>query len=143
MLLRNTTLGLILALCTLSAHAQTLLPVRELTIKSATITAEVAATPEALSKGLMHRPTLPPNHGMLFVFNPPTFQCFWMKNTFLPLSIAFIDSKGVITRITDMRPLDETAHCPPGDIAYALEMAQGWFRQNHIGTGDQLSGLPD
>lgn len=143
MLLRNTTLGLILALPAFIAQTQTLLPVRELTLKNVTITAEVAATPESLSKGLMHRPTLPPNHGMLFVFDPPAFQCFWMKNTPLPLSIAFINDQGVITRITDMQPLDETTHCPPDDIAYALEMAQGWFRQNQIGTGDKLSGLPD
>lgn len=143
MLLRNTTLGLMLALSGWVAQAQTLLPVRELSVNGVAITAEVAATPDARNKGLMHRPALPQNHGMLFVFSPPAFQCFWMKNTPLPLSIAFVDSKGVITRITDMQPFDETAHCPPDDIAYALEMEQGWFRQHQIGTGDRLSGLPD
>lgn len=125
-----------------ASQAQSLLPTTELTINNITVQAELATTSAALQKGLMHRSSLPQNHGMLFIFRAPVFQCFWMKNTPLPLSIAFIDTSGTITRIADMTPHDEAAHCPPGDIMYALEMEQGWFRQYDIQAGASVKGLP-
>ena len=125
-----------------TSQAQSLLPTTELTINGIMVQAELATTNAAHQRGLMHRTKLPPNHGMLFVFKTPVFQCFWMKNTPLPLSIAFIDAGGTITRIADMTPHDEAAHCPPGDIAYALEMEQGWFRQYNIQAGASVQGLP-
>lgn len=125
-----------------AGQAQSLLPTTELTINNITIQAELATTSAAHQQGLMYRASLPPDHGMLFVFASPVFQCFWMKNTPLPLSIAFIDAGGTITRIADMTPHDEAAHCPPGDIVYALEMEQGWFRKYNIQAGASVNGLP-
>src|SRR5690554_5425657 len=78
-------------------RAQSILPTTQLSINGIAVQAEIAATPASLKRGLMFRESLPPNHGMLFVFNKPQIQCFWMKNTPLPLSIAFIDKTGVIT----------------------------------------------
>ncbi len=152
MLPANRRLGWLLLGCALAmtwatfafgqARAQALLPTKALAIKGIALQAEIAATAAALEKGLMYRRSLPPDHGMLFVFNEPTFQCFWMKNTPLPLSIAFIDANGTINRITHMAPHTETAHCPPTEILYALEMEQGWFDRYQIKPGDVVDGLP-
>lgn len=128
---------------TSSAQAQSvLLPTTELTVGKIRAQAEIAATPASLQRGLMFRESLPPDHGMLFVFNPPQRQCFWMKNTPLPLSIAFIDAAGKIIDIQRMQPLSEQAHCPPGDIAYALEMEQGWFNRYGIRVKQRVQNLP-
>ena len=124
------------------AIAQSVLPTTELTIKGIAVHAEVAATASARQKGLMYRERLPENHGMLFVFEEPGIQCFWMKNTPLPLSIAFIDAHGEIARISDMTPHDESAHCPPRDIVYALEMEQGWFKRYGVTAGTHVLSLP-
>lgn len=125
-----------------SALAQSLLPRKELTIKGISVQAEIASTHAARQKGLMFRERLPQNHGMLFVFEAPGIHCFWMKNTPLPLSIAFIDTKGVIQRISNMTPHDEATHCPPTDVLYALEMEQGWFQKYDITTGTKIEALP-
>jgi uncharacterized membrane protein (UPF0127 family) len=135
-------ISVLLVLAALPLRAQTILPTTELSINGITLQAEIAATPASMQRGLMFRESLPPNHGMLFVFNPPQRQCFWMKNTLLPLSIAFINETGLITRITNMHPLSEQTHCPPGDITYALEMEQGWFSQYGITTGTRIKNLP-
>ncbi len=103
---------------------------------------EIAATEPARRLGLMHRKSLLQDHGMLFVFDHPDIHCFWMKNTPLPLSIAFIDATGRIVNITDMQPFNEASHCPPAPIVYALEMQQGWFAANNISSGMQVDGLP-
>ncbi|MFN3305460.1 MAG: DUF192 domain-containing protein [Roseateles sp.] len=106
------------------------------------IQAEVAVTPEQRAIGLMHRKTMPPNHGMLFVFEDAQPQCFWMKNTLLPLSIAFVADDGSIVNIADMKPLDETSHCSAKPVRFALEMNQGWFSKRGLKAGSKLKGQP-
>lgn len=106
------------------------------------IQAEVAITPEQRAIGLMHRKTMPPNHGMLFVFEDAQPQCFWMKNTLLPLSIAFVADDGSIVNIADMKPLDETSHCSAKPVRFALEMNQGWFAKRGLKAGSKLKGQP-
>ena len=118
------------------------LPVQKLVIGSHQIQAEVAATAQARSYGLMHRAHLPPDTGMLFVFESIGKPCFWMKNTPLPLSIAFIDADGYIVNIADMTPHSMTSHCPAAPILYALEMEQGWFLQKDIQAGTRIAHLP-
>ncbi|WP_299019337.1 DUF192 domain-containing protein [uncultured Tepidimonas sp.] len=106
------------------------------------IHAQVAATPEQRAIGLMWRRELPANEGMLFVFERPAVQCFWMKNTYVPLTAAFIADDGRIVNLVDMRPLDETSHCSREPVRYVLEMTQGWFAQRGIASGFRLAGGP-
>jgi uncharacterized protein len=105
------------------------------------IHAEVVDTPETRARGLMYRKSMPDNHGMLFVFSDAEQQCFWMKNTIIPLSIAFLDDRGVIVNIADMAPQTEDNHCSEGPARYAIEMNQGWFAKRHIRAGFRISGL--
>ena len=118
------------------------LPVAPLTIKGNKITAEVAATPEQRATGLMHRFSLKPDHGMVFVFERAEPVGFWMKNTFIPLSIAYVGADGRVLNIDDMAPHDETPHQSRGPALYAIEMRKGWFAQRGIGPGDLVKGLP-
>ena len=107
------------------------------------IEAEVAQTPDERSTGLMFRETMPVNHGMLFAFEPPVrTQCFWMKNTLLPLSIAFLADDGTIVNIADMAPQTTESHCSQQPVRYALEMNKGWFAKRGIDRGAKLSGAP-
>ena len=106
------------------------------------IRAEVANTDATRRDGLMFRRELPGNDGMLFVFDQPDVQCFWMRNTLLPLSIAFIADDGTIVNIEDMAPQTEDPHCAKKPVRYALEMAQGWFGKHGITAGKKLDGLP-
>ncbi|MFT0531390.1 DUF192 domain-containing protein [Castellaniella hirudinis] len=117
-------------------------PQARLTIGAHTIQAELADTPATLSRGLMHRDHLPADAGMLFLFDQPDIRCFWMKNTRIPLSIAFIDPQGRIVSIQDMQPQSLDTHCSPEAVGAALEMNQGWFRRAGIRAGDRVSGLP-
>ncbi len=105
------------------------------------IVAEVADSPRTRQRGLMMREKLGPNEGMLFVFEDRAVHCFWMKNTLLPLSIAFIDDDGVVVNVADMQPQTEDSHCPRQPIRYALEMEQGWFARRGIGGGDRIAGV--
>jgi uncharacterized membrane protein (UPF0127 family) len=105
------------------------------------ITAEVADTPALRTRGLMGRQSLPPNHGMLFIFEQPQQQCFWMRNTPLPLSIAFLDDEGRISSMADMQPLSEATHCSQAPVRYALEMEQGWFTKRGIQPGEIIRGI--
>lgn len=113
----------------------------ELTMGMYRIDAEVAASDETRAQGLMFRETMPANAGMLFVFDEPRQQCMWMKNTLLPLSVAFLDDKGVIVNIEDMAPKTLNSHCSNGKVRYALEMNAGWFKQRGFGVGTQLHGI--
>lgn len=106
------------------------------------IDAQVAATPSERQVGLMHRRSMPQHEGMLFVFERASTQCFWMKNTLLPLSAAFIDETGHIVNIADMTPLSTDNHCSSAPVKFVLEMNQGWFAKRKIGPGYQLSGPP-
>lgn len=90
----------------------------------------------------MFRKELPGNDGMLFVFEQPDVQCFWMRNTLLPLSIAFIADDGTIVNIEDMAPQTDDAHCSKKPVRYALEMAQGWYEAHGIKSGRKIDGLP-
>ncbi|MEO5699417.1 MAG: DUF192 domain-containing protein [Casimicrobiaceae bacterium] len=118
------------------------LPTITLTIGEHRIAAEVATTPEQRSTGLMNRFSLRPDTGMIFVFPRAEPQGFWMKNTYVPLSIAFIDGEGRIVNIEDMTPLTETTHWSRGPAQFALEMRKGWFREHGVGAGERVGGLP-
>jgi uncharacterized protein len=104
------------------------------------ITAQVAHTDAQRAVGLMHRKDMPQHEGMLFVFEQASQQCFWMRNTLLPLTIAFLADDGRIVNLADMKPLDETSHCSAQPVRYALEMNQGWFAQRGLKAGAKLQG---
>ena len=117
------------------------LPVVELTIKASKLKAEVAADNNTRATGLMNRFSLKPDSGMIFVFAQSEPLAFWMKNCFIPLSIAYIDSKGVIVSIVDMKPQDESSYPSGAPALFALEMKQGWFKERGIVAGDKVGGL--
>jgi len=117
------------------ARSQTILKI-PLYIGQREIWVEVAKTPEERSYGLMGRKYLGKDEGMLFIFETEDRHGFWMKNTFIPLSIAFIEKNGRIVWITDMKPLTLDSHVPPQPILYALEMNKGWFSSRGIKVGD-------
>jgi uncharacterized membrane protein (UPF0127 family) len=117
------------------------LPTVELAIGGHKLVAEVAATVPTRTTGLMNRFSLQPDHGMLFVFNEPQPLAFWMKNTYVPLSIAFIAPDGTILNIDDMAPQTETTHPSRGLALYALEMKKGWFAERGIASGARVEGL--
>jgi len=102
------------------------------------IRAEVAADATSRMRGLMMRESLGPNEGMLFAFPDKAGQCFWMKNTLIPLSIAFIEDDGAIVNIADMQPMSEDSHCAARPVRYALEMEQGWFAKRGLKAGSRL-----
>ena len=106
------------------------------------IQAELAQTPEQRSVGLMHRRSMDAPHGMLFAFEQPATQCFWMKNTLLPLSIAFLADDGTVVNIADMQPQTTESHCSAQPVRYALEMNQGWFAKRGVKSGSKLNGAP-
>lgn len=107
-----------------------------------TINVELADTPEVLYRGLMHRNHLEPDDGMLFMLDSNYIQCFWMKNTLINLSIAFMDSNGRIVSIQDMQAHSRDSHCPDVPAAMALEMNQGWFARARVQVGDRVQILP-
>ena len=130
----------ILALAfTLDACAE--LPVVELTAGMHLIRAEFADTFPARTRGLMHREKLAQNAGMLFRFDETDKQCMWMKNTLIPLSVAFLDEAGTIVTILEMQPHDETSRCSSGPARYALEMNRAWFAERGIKPGMKLRGI--
>jgi uncharacterized membrane protein (UPF0127 family) len=106
------------------------------------IRAEVALAPDERSKGLMFRKALGPNQGMVFLFDEPAVQCMWMRNTLIPLSVAFIADDGRILNVEDMAPQTEDNHCAAKPARYALEMNKGWFVKHGIAAGAKISGLP-
>lgn len=106
------------------------------------IDAQVAATPERRAIGLMFRKSMPQQEGMLFVFEQAERQCFWMRNTPLPLSAAFVANDGTIVNIADMAPNTTQSHCSTRPVRYVLEMHQGWFAKRGIKSGFKLSGKP-
>ncbi len=106
------------------------------------IQAQVAATEEQRATGLMFRQDMPANEGMLFIFEQPSIQCFWMRNTLLPLTAAFVADDGSIVNLADMQPQTLQSHCSTKPVRYVLEMHQGWFAKRNIKAGSQLSGPP-
>ena len=101
---------------------------------------QVAATPDQRAIGLMHRAEMPQAEGMLFAFEQATQQCFWMKNTLLPLTAAFIADDGTIVNLADMKPQTTDAHCSDQPVRWVLEMNQGWFAKRGIKAGFKLQG---
>jgi hypothetical protein len=132
---------LLALLLSFSAHGQQM-PVVQLNAGMHLIRAEVAADFGSRMQGLMHRATMPPNAGMLFIFDESTQHCMWMKNTLIALSVAFIDDKGAITNIEDMQPQTEDSHCASRPARYALEMNRGWFASKGIKPGSRIGGIP-
>ena len=106
------------------------------------INAQLATTPEQRSIGLMFRKEMPTSEGMLFVFEQPSSQCFWMKNTLLPLTAAFVADDGTIVNLADMKPQTLQSHCSAKPVRYVLEMNQGWFAKRGIKAGSKLGGRP-
>jgi uncharacterized protein len=115
---------------------------RQLSVGAYIIQAEIAATDTEFRRGLMMRSELGANDGMLFDYNIPMIICMWMKNTLIPLSVAFIDTDGIIVNIKDMRPRTLREHCSRKPVRYALEMNRGWFDERNIRPGDRIKGLP-
>jgi uncharacterized membrane protein (UPF0127 family) len=119
------------------------LPIRSLTAGVYLITAEVASDNEAREIGLMYRQDLAPNHGMLFVFDTAEKTCMWMRNTLIPLSVAFIDFDGRVVNIEDMAPQTDSTHCAHRPVPYALEMTRGWFSERGLRPAQTIiGGLP-
>jgi len=135
---------LLAAACALAVGAAQAaeLPTTPLTIGTHKLVAEVATTPDERSLGLMNRFSLKPDHGMLFVFERNEPLSFWMKNTYVPLSIAFIAPDGRIVNIEDMKPQTEETHWSHGPAMYALEMKKGWFAERGIAAGAFVKGIP-
>ncbi|MEO7392982.1 MAG: DUF192 domain-containing protein [Ramlibacter sp.] len=106
------------------------------------IDTQVAQTPDERSTGLMYRRNMPQHEGMLFVFEQPTVQCFWMKNTLLPLTAAFVSDDGTVVNLADMKPQTTDSHCSDKPVRFVLEMNQGWFAKKGIKAGFKLSGAP-
>lgn len=117
-------------------------PVISLNAGMHVIKAEVAAKDADRQQGLMFREKMGQNEGMVFIFDAPAGVCMWMKNTLIPLSVAFIDESGKIVNIEDMQPQTLDSHCARKPVRYALEMNLGWFRQKNIKPGTVIEGLP-
>lgn len=122
-------------------HQLDLLPKRQLRVGNVPITAWIADTEDRRRLGLMHVRELPRDHGMLFVYPDVRERSFWMKNTFIPLSIAYIDERGRIATIVDMQPHDERGHPSNAPVRFGLEMDQGWFRRNGVAPGARVEGI--
>jgi len=135
---RAFALSVLLCLAT-AAHAQ--LPETALSVNGHKLTAEVANSDATRTQGLMHRRILPENRGMLFVFDSPAFHAMWMMNTYIPLSVAFIDERGVIINIEDMKPHTQDTHPAAKPAKYALEMNHGWFGKRGIKPGAKIEGI--
>ncbi|MEG0150687.1 MAG: DUF192 domain-containing protein [Comamonas sp.] len=106
------------------------------------IDTQLAVTPQQREIGLMFRKEMPQQEGMLFVFEQPGVQCFWMRNTLLPLTAAFVADDGTIVNLADMKPQSDDSHCSAKPVRFVLEMNQGWFAKRGIKAGAKLGGAP-
>ena len=139
--------GLFAALVTLSAlagaqPAQMNLPRTKLSAGMHLLDVQVAQTPQERQIGLMFRKEMPQHEGMLFVFEQPATQCFWMRNTLIPLTAAFVADDGTIVNLADMKPQTDDSHCSVKPVRFVLEMNQGWFAKRNIQAGYKLGGAP-
>ena len=131
-----------LILFVLSALVQAAnLPIIRLSAGTGNLEVEVASNKAQRSLGLMNRASMPESRGMLFVYPAPAYFCMWMKNTKIPLSVAFIDAQGQVINIEDMAPQTETNHCTQRNATYALEANRGWFAKHGVSAGSQIIGL--
>lgn len=128
--------------CAAQTEAQPPLPTIRINAGIHVITAEVAESADERSAGLMFRKDMAPNAGMLFAFPAAYTHCFWMRNTILPLSIAFIADDGTVVNIEDMTPQTTGSHCAAKPVRFALEMNKGWFAKRGIKPGTRLHGGP-
>jgi uncharacterized protein len=143
-LVQTATAALLFSALSVAAFAQQTahFPTISLTAGIHVIKAEVAARDAERQQGLMNREKMGANEGMVFLFEAPAGVCMWMKNTLIPLSVAFIDESGKIVNIEDMQPQTTDSHCAKKPVRYALEMNQGWFKQKNIKPGTTIEGLP-
>jgi uncharacterized membrane protein (UPF0127 family) len=137
----SLTLALV-NICHAQNSAQMDLPRLKLSAGMHLIDTQLATSPEQRATGLMFRKEMPATEGMLFVFEQATVQCFWMKNTVLPLTAAFVADDGSIVNLADMKPLTTEPHCSTQPVRYVLEMNQGWFDKKGIKAGFKLGGKP-
>ena len=141
-------LALVVAATSLLASAQTtpspqmLLPRTQLRAGMHLLDVQLAQTPQERQIGLMFRKEMPQHEGMLFVFEQPATQCFWMRNTLLPLTAAFVADDGTIVNLADMKPQTDDSHCSTKPVRFVLEMNQGWFAKRNIQSGYKLGGQP-
>ena len=132
--------ALSILLC-LAAAARAQLPEVSLSVNGHKLTAEVANSDVTRTQGLMHRRMLPENRGMLFVFDSSALHAMWMMNTYIPLSVAFLDESGVIINIEDMKPHTQDTHPAAKPAKFALEMNRGWFRKRGVKPGARIEGM--
>jgi uncharacterized membrane protein (UPF0127 family) len=132
--------GMILFVLSAMAQAANLQVIR-LSAGTGNLEVEVASNKAQRSLGLMNRASMPESRGMLFVYPAPAYFCMWMKNTKIPLSVAFIDAQGQVINIEDMAPQTETNHCTQRNATYALEANRGWFAKHGVSAGSQIIGL--
>jgi uncharacterized protein len=135
-------LGPALGLVWWAAAAAAAPPTMNLKVDGHPVTAEIAATDDLRMLGLMYRNSLPSEAGMLFVYDEPGYYAMWMKNTLIPLSVAFIDERGRIVNIEEMKPQTLDPHGSAGIVRYSLEMNAGWFARNGVKAGAVITGLP-
>lgn len=134
--------GILWSGATLAQSQPQRLPTLTLSAGMHLIKAEVALTPEQHQIGLMHRTSMGTNEGMLFVFDRPGQQCFWMKNTLIPLQIAFLADDGTVVNLAEMKPQSLDSHCSTRPVRFVLEMNTGWFSKRGIQAGARLRGEP-
>ena len=134
--------GVLLLAAALHAFAQEKFATAQIKVGSHPLKVEVAATDAQRMQGLMHREKLGRNDGMLFIFDEPAYQSMWMKNTLIPLSVAFLDGEGVILNILDMEPHTLTPNMSAGPARYAVETNKGWFEERKLKAGDRVTGIP-
>jgi uncharacterized membrane protein (UPF0127 family) len=140
-----TRLAVVVALAGSAAMAQDVpqqLPTIRISTGMHVLQVQVAQTPEQQQTGLMFRKAMGTNEGMLFIFDEPRQQCFWMKNTLLPLSVAFIDDSGTVANLDDMKPQTLDSHCSTKPVRFVLEMNVGWFDKRGIKAGSKFTGEP-
>jgi len=137
----NKAIALALACIASAGWAQQNTPALELAAGIHRIEAEVVNTMDTRMRGLMGRRAMPQQRGMLFVFDAEARHCMWMKNTLLPLSVAFLDDQGHIVNVEEMVPQTEDNHCAAQPVRYALEMNAGWFRSRRLGAGTAITGI--
>ncbi len=141
--LRHALLALVCALVTSAAWSQgepQNLAATTLRVGMHSIRAQLAITPQQRQIGLMHRREMPSHEGMLFVFDEPSRQCFWMRNTLIPLTIAYLADDGTVVNLADMQPQSDESHCSAKPVRFALEMNQGWFAKRGIKPGTRIGG---
>jgi uncharacterized membrane protein (UPF0127 family) len=143
LLLHRAVLALVCALGAAGTWAQDQpqnLAATALKVGMHNIRAQLAVTPQQRQIGLMHRREMPNHEGMLFVFDEPQQQCFWMRNTLIPLSIAFLAEDGTVVNLADMKPQSDESHCSAKPVRFVLEMNQGWFAKRGVKPGTRIDG---